>query len=385
MRRDHEVIAEICVWACVGIVGYVYVGYPLLVKAMSHMAGSPSLRAPIRPTVTVIVAAYNEEKNIRGKLDNILGLEYPRGRMDVVVASDMSTDSTDSIVKMYDAGPVQLLRLEGRQGKTACQNAAAGQAIGEILVFTDATTRLASGAIAALVDNFADARVGCVAGLLVYEAQSNSATAQGGTEYWGYEIGLRRAESRLAGLVGVSGCLYAVRRSAYRPIAPTLISDFVVALQVREHGLKTVLEPAAACYENTLDHAGGELAMRVRVAIRSIHALVVERRVLNPLRYGLFAWQVWSHKVLRYASPFFILLCFLATVALYRDPRYLAFAIAQFLFVAIGTIGFLLDPRTPHIGVLRKPYYFLLTNLASFIAVLRYARGDRIVTWTPVR
>jgi hypothetical protein len=183
----------------------------------------------------------------------------------------------------------------------------------------------------------------------------------------------------------VSGCLYAVRRSAYRPIAPALISDFVVALRVRELGLKTVLEPAALCYEKTLDRAGRELSMRVRVAIRSIHALVVERRILNPLKYGMFAWQVWSHKVLRYASPFFIVLCFAATLALYRNPWYAAFAVAQSLFVGVGAIGFLLEARSTRMGVLRKPYYFLLTNLASFIAVLRYARGERIVTWTPVR
>ena len=237
----------------------------------------------------------------------------------------------------------------------------------------------------AVTQNFADPTVGCVAGLLVYEANSDSATARGGTEYWGYEIGLRRAESRLAGLVGVSGCLYAVRRSAYRPIAPTLISDFVVALQVRERGLKTVLEPAAVCYEKTLDRARGELSMRVRVAIRSIHALVVERRILNPLRYKMFAWQVWSHKVLRYASPFFILLCFFATLTLYRDAWYFAFAIAQCLFAVVGAMGFLLDSRSAGLGFIGKPYYFVLTNLASFIAVLRYARGDRVVTWTPVR
>jgi len=125
--------------------------------------------------------------------------------------------------------------------------------------------------------------------------------------------------------------------------------------------------------------------MRVRVAIRSIHALVVERRILNPLRYGMFAWQVWSHKVLRYASPFFILLCFLATLILYRDPWYFAFAVVQCLFAIVGAMGFLLDSHTARVGFLRKPYYFVLTNLASLIAVLRYARGDRIVTWTPVR
>jgi cellulose synthase/poly-beta-1,6-N-acetylglucosamine synthase-like glycosyltransferase len=167
LPRGRAVIAEFVVWACVAVLGYVYLGYPLLVMGMSRIAGSPIARARIRPTVTVIIAAYNEEKSLRAKLDSVLGLEYPKGLLEVIVASDTSSDATDAIVRAYATAPVQLLRLEGRQGKTACQNAAADRANGEILVFTDATTRIAAGAVTAFADDFADATVGCVAGLLV--------------------------------------------------------------------------------------------------------------------------------------------------------------------------------------------------------------------------
>jgi cellulose synthase/poly-beta-1,6-N-acetylglucosamine synthase-like glycosyltransferase len=379
------VVSQFCVWLGVGVVLYVYVGYPMLVTALARTMGGPAKRAEVRPTVTVIIAAYNEEKNIRAKLDNVVALRYPASLVDILVASDSSNDSTDAIVASYDHARVRLVRLEGRQGKTACQNAAAAQANGDILVFTDATTVISPEALSSLVENFADANVGCVAGSLTYEAGSESGTARGGTEYWSYELGLRRAESRLGGLVGVSGCLYAVRRCLYRPIEPILISDFVIALRVRELGFKTVLEPKASCVERTLGQASSELSMRVRVAIRSIHALLVERRLLNPMRYGLFAWQLWSHKALRYASPFFMVLCFVASFTLYQRPWYLAFALLQSFFVALGASGFVLGPRTYRLGVLNKPYYFLLANLASLIAVIRYVRGDRVVTWTPVR
>jgi cellulose synthase/poly-beta-1,6-N-acetylglucosamine synthase-like glycosyltransferase len=183
----------------------------------------------------------------------------------------------------------------------------------------------------------------------------------------------------------VSGCLYAVRRSAYRPIAAELISDFVIAMRLREQGLRTVLEPAAFCFEATLERTDQELSMRVRVAVRSINALVAERRLLNPFRYGVYAWQLWSHKVLRYGSPFFWLGALGTSLALAASPLYLGLFVLQLLLIAAGSAGFLLHARARSTGLLTKPYYFLLTNIASFLAVLRYLRGERIVTWEPMR
>jgi len=331
------------------------------------------------------VTVYNEEKCIQAKLDNLAELDYPRELVDVVVASDASSDLTEAIASSYERLPVRVLRVEGRQGKTACQNGAASSARGEVLVFTDATTRLAADAVRRLVENFADAAVGCVASRLAYVTDTENVTGSGGRAYWDYEVRLRVGESLLGSLVGVSGCLYAVRRSAYRHIHPHLISDFVIAMRMREQGLRTILAADAICFEATLDRGHQELAMRTRVAARSINALVAEWRFLNPVKYGLFAWQLWSHKVLRYATPLLWLTAIGANIALAGQTAYLVLLLAQFALIAAGAIGFLLQLKGQKLGPLTRPYYFLLTNVASLIATLRYLRGERMVTWTPIR
>jgi len=378
--------AQVTFWTLAALLGYVYLAYPLLVRALARIAGRPvRVAADFRPTVTVVITAYNERRGIAAKIDNVLHLDYPADLLDVIVASDASDDGTDEIVTSYGVERVRLMRVDGRRGKTACQNVAVTEARGEIVVFTDATTTVSRDALTAMVRTLADPGVGCVAGLLVYRGKDANLTAAGGVSYWGYEVALRRAESRLDTLIGVSGCLYAVRRSAYRPIAPTLISDFVIAMRMREQGLRTILEPQAVCFEDTLDRSGQELAMRVRVALRTISALVSERRFLNPLSDPLFAWQLWSHKLLRYLSPYFLLGTLVSCALLATQPLYRVALIAQLLVIAAGAAGFALQLIASTPGVLTKPYYFLLTNVASIIATVRYLRGERMVTWKPLR
>lgn len=372
-------------WASVGLLGYVYVLYPALVSFLAARFGRPVNRGDISPRVTIILTVYNEEDCIAAKLDNLSSLNYPRELIDILVVSDGSSDSTEKIAAMYDPRRVSVLRVEGRRGKTACQNDAAAAASGEVLVFTDATTHLQADALKNLVQNFADPEVGCVGGRLVYVAKVENMTGRGGETYWSYELRLRAAESSLGSLIGVSGCLYALRKSAYRPMDAGLISDFVIAMKMQEQNLRTVLAPEAVCYEATLDRGSEELSMRVRVAIRSLNALVRERRFLNPLRYGLFAWQLWSHKVLRYASPLLWLSALAANVLLAGETPYLVLLLAQSTLIAAGSVGFLMPRQARTLAWFGRPYYLLLTNAASLIATLRYLRGERMVTWTPLR
>lgn len=373
-------------WLSCALLVCIYVLYPVIMRIAAARFGAPVRRSDDFPTTSVIVTAYNEEKGLAAKLDNILASSIPPGRAEVIVVSDASTDATDDIVRSYEHAAVRLLRVEGRQGKTACQNAAATSSKGDLLIFTDATTRLHPDALRNLVGWFADRRVGCVAGRLVYQSASRNVTGRGNEAYWDYEIKLRLAESALGSLIGVSGCLYGVRRAAYRPIDPRLISDFVISMKMREQALRTVLAPDALCFEDTLHQGTHELAMRVRVAVRSINALFSERKFLNPFRFGLFAGQLWLHKVLRYASPFLWLAALGANVMLAtREPIYLAMLAAQLGVIAAGLVGFALQSRRSHLGLLWRPYYFLLTNVAALIAALRYARGDRMVTWKPMR
>lgn len=379
-------MALIVFWICCALLVYSYFLYPLLVGILAKRFGTPVAGDNVLRRVTVIVTAYNEANCIRAKLDNLAGLEYPANLIQIMVVSDGSTDSTEEIAASYEVRPVRVLRVDGRQGKTACQNAAALAADGEILVFTDATTQLQPDAIRAMVRNFADPQIGCVGGRLKYVSDVHNMTGSGGESYWNYEMRLRMGESSLGSLIGVSGCLYAVRKSAYRPIDPGLISDFAIAMRIQELGLRTVLAPDACCYETTLEDGKRELSMRVRVGVRSLNALVHERRFLNPLKYGLFAWQLWSHKVLRYASPFLWIGALAANVLLISyQVAYLAMFIGQCAIIVAGIAGFMLQDRNHNLGLLAKPYYFVLTNLASLIAALRFLRGERMVVWTPVR
>ena len=377
---------EIVFWTACITLAYVYVLFPMIVQLLARRFGKPVSEADLALRVTIIVTAYNEEKGILEKLGNLLALDYPGDLVDIIVASDASSDSTDQLVQSCGSDRVQLLRIEGRKGKTSCQNAAAAIARGEILVFTDATTQLDARALHALVRRFKSAEVGCVAGRLMYVSRTENVTGQGGEAYWDYEIKLRVAESALGSLVGVSGCLYALRRSAYRAINPALISDFVISMKMREQLLRTVLAADAVCYEETLNRGRQEMSMRVRVAIRSINALICERQFLNPWRFGLFAWQLWSHKLLRYASPFLWLIALGANLALApKHPLYAALLACQLVVIFAGTLGFALQSRLAKLGVLSQPYYFLLTNIASFLAAFRYVKGERMVTWKPLR
>jgi cellulose synthase/poly-beta-1,6-N-acetylglucosamine synthase-like glycosyltransferase len=370
-------------WIAAVLMVYVYAGFPIIVRALARVLDRPVNRAPITPSVTVIVTAYNEEKSIRAKLDNLLSVDYPAELMDVLVASDASSDATDEIVTQYGSPRVALFRVEGRLGKTACQNRAIRRARGEIVIFTDATTELDRDAVKALVANYNDPEVGCVSGRAMYY-YSDSLTSRGGASYWEFEHGVRAAESRLGSVIGASGCFYSVRKSAYREIDPALISDFVIALVMVEQGLRTILEPAAISREETLERPNRELSMRVRVALRSITALAAGRRFLNPFKYGLFAWELWSHKVLRYASPLIWLVLLVSSALLLRVHWFYAFALlGQLALLAMGLIAWLLHGRVPKLLV--KPYYFLLTNVASLIAISRFLRGDRIAIWQTVR
>lgn len=381
---------EALLWSTLVLLAYVYVGYPLLAIILARLwprwvAKQEISPAQAAPAVTVIITAYNEEKHIEQKIRNILELDYPRERIDVLVASDASGDATDRLVHDFKAPNVRLLRVEGRLGKTACQNFAAEAATGDILVFTDATTQIDASALRAMASNFHDPSVGCVAGRLSYVAQRRDATGHGGTSYWNYEIMLRMAESALGSLIGVSGCFYAVRRHAYRAIAPELISDFVIAMVVRAQGLRTVLEPDAICYEETLDRPDRELSMRVRVGMRSLAALASQKRFLNIFRYGAFAWQLWSHKLLRYLSPVFWSVALIANTALALQGRYVWLLAPQLALLVLGAIGFTPLHARGHSRWLAQPYYFLLTNLASAVSLFRFLRGERIMTWTPLR
>jgi cellulose synthase/poly-beta-1,6-N-acetylglucosamine synthase-like glycosyltransferase len=377
-------------WTLVGAVLWTYAGYPCLLGILALFRRRCLITAPIEPTVSVIIAAFNEEKHIARKLTTTLELDYPKEKLEIIVVSDCSTDRTHPIVEQFRDRGVKLVILPQRAGKTAAQNMAVREATGEILVFTDATTILRADAIRLLVQGFADPRVGCIDAPHKSVSQVGTAVGRGGRIYRSYENRIKDLEARVNSLIGVTGCLYAVRRSLYEPIDPDLISDFIIASKVYSKGYASISAHGIDTQEVAHEAVSKEFEMRVRIVIRSIHGLVREARMLNPLRYGFFSFQLLSHKVIRYLVPEFLIATLFLSLALARSESSWAglygwlFAgqIVLYFSALLGWISLRLKIRAPFVHI---PLYFVISNLAALWGFLKYLRGERKITWTTVR
>jgi glycosyltransferase involved in cell wall biosynthesis len=379
--------AQAAFWVCLGWVAYIYVGYPVLVWALAKAAPRDIDKAGIEPHVTALIAAFNEAREIERTVRNKLEQDYPAERLDVIVISDGSNDGTDEIVQRIAAstgGRLRLLRQDPRQGKTMALNKAVPQAAGEILVFSDANSIYARDAVRQLVRNFADPSVGYVTGQMVYTNPDGSGLGEGSGAYMRYENMLRVLETRLGSVVGVDGGIDAVRRTLYVPMRADQLPDFVLPLNVVEQGRRAVYEPAAKVYEAALGAAGDEFRMRVRVSLRALWALFDKRGLLNPLRHPLFAWQLVSHKVLRYTAfvPLSALLGFSGWIA-GDHPLYAGFFGLQLVAYGLAAAGPALTRLRRAPSGLLAPYYFVLLNVACAAAFWKFMGGQKMVTWKP--
>ncbi len=377
---------QIVFWLCIGVLAYVYVGYPLLVHLVSRVFPKPVANGDIEPKVTVLITAFNEENDIRAKLKNTLAIEYPADKLEIIVASDGSTDGTDEIVKTFADRGVILFRQEGRVGKTTTQNNAVLLASGDIILFSDATTLYATDVFRRILPHFADETVGCVAGRLIYVDDASTIVGSGAKSYWNYETFIKTAESTACSLIGASGCLYAVRRSAYQPMYAEACSDFLICTNLYRNGLRSIFAPEAVCYERTNSRSDDELSMRVRVISQTFTDLWRNRDMMNPLKSGFFAVQLISHKVLRYAVPFLLLAVLIANGVLAGQSLIYAGTFAlQVLFYLLAFVGWLMERAGYRLSLLAMPLYFVLANLASAVGFYKFLRGERYARWEPIR
>ncbi|MEP6902698.1 MAG: glycosyltransferase, partial [Actinomycetota bacterium] len=306
--------------------------------------------------------------------------------LEILVASDGSTDKTDAIVKEFASKGVRLFRQEGRKGKTYTQNKAVEQATGEIILFSDATTAYKSDVLRQILPNFADQSIGCVAGKLIYVDNSASNVGKGAKSYWNYETFLKESESRACSLIGASGCLYAVRKAAYRPMYAEACSDFLICTLLYEQGLRSIYEPNAICTEETNRQTDKEMKMRVRVISQTFTDLWRNRQMLNPWRSGFYAIELISHKVLRYAVPLFLLLIFVSAAVLMRySPLFEMIFLLQIAFYLLAALGWLIEKMSGNLGLFAIPHYFVLANLASVFGFYKFLRGERYTNWEPIR
>jgi len=377
---------EILFWISLVAGLYPYAGYPVVAALLGKLLRRDVRAAAHQPRVTVVISAYNEHKHIEATVRNKLAQDYPAELLNVIVASDSSTDGTDEILAALsrESSRVPYLRQEPRRGKTAALNQLVTRAQGEIIVFADANSIYRPDAIRLLVENFADPKVGYVSGRMLYVNPDGSYIGDGCSAYMRDENSLRAIETRIGSVVGVDGGIDSVRKSLYRPMRDDQLPDFVLPLTVVEQGYRTVYEPRAVLTEDTLTTQDAEYRMRVRVALRAFWALWDKRVLLNPLRFPLFSWQLASHKLLRYLS--FLPLALAAVLGCFLAPQGLIYS----LFVA-GVVCFALlaaaAVRGPkgirELGLARYCYYFLLLNLASAVALGRFLRGQKQVLWQP--
>jgi cellulose synthase/poly-beta-1,6-N-acetylglucosamine synthase-like glycosyltransferase len=373
-------------WTAAGLIVYVYAGYPVLLLAMRMLGGTkPVAKGDGCPLVTLIISAYNEAEVIGQKLANSLVLDYPADCLQILVVSDASTDGTDEIVRALPDARVSLMRMPVRSGKTAGLNEAVRAARGEIIVFSDANAMYAAGALTAVVRNFADSAVGAVVG------ESTYSTPQGGADedeslYWRYEDVIKRLESDLGSVVGGDGAIYAIRKCLYRPMPADALSDFVNPLQIVYGGDRCVYEPEARSVERGAGDFSREFRRKVRIVNRAWRATISLKGLLNPIRFGFFSIQVFSHKVLRWLVPVLLLLSLTTNLALLgRGWLYVATLAVQVVLYGLGGLGYALRARDKLPRILAVPFYFLMVNFASARGILDAYLGKTYTTWTTAR
>lgn len=381
-----QILIQFVFWGSLAVLFYVYAGYPLLVFCLAYLRPKKVSKGDISATVTVLITAFNEERSIAAKIENTLQLEHPAGKLEILVASDGSTDSTDEIVKGYASQGVRLFRQEGRVGKTVTQNNAVATATGEIILFSDATTHYSPDVLSKLLPAFADPTVGCVAGRLIYTDPTETNVGTGARSYWNYETLLKNAESDACSLIGASGCLYAVRKAAYEPMYAAACSDFLICTLLYRKGLRSVFEPEATCFEITNEQASDEMRMRVRVISQTFTDLWRNRDMLNPFRSGFFAIELVSHKLLRYSVPVLLFAALLSNAVLALSSGVFAVIFAfQAAFYLAAFFGWLLELSGKRTTLFVLPLYFVLANIASVIAFLQFLRGEQYASWEPIR
>lgn len=365
-------ISEYIFWISVGVILFVYLGYPLLLVMWGGIFGQKVKKNEFLPRVSILISAYNEEQSIGATIQNKLDLDYPQDKLEIIVVSDGSEDKTSQIVSKFSGKAVRLLEQKPRAGKTMALNMAVQEAAGEILVFSDANSIYDSGALKKLMQNFSDPAVGYVTGKMVYVDDQGSVIGSGCSAYMRYENFLRLCETRVGSVIGVDGGIDAVRKSLYEPMSAEMLPDFVLPLSVMKRHCRVVYEPAALLKENSLTEKSDEWKMRVRVTLRSYHALWTMKSLFNFFKYPVISVQLFFHKVLRYWVGFFQLIAFISNIFLLgQGSFYMGLFIMQIIFYGAAILG------------IKYVSYFCILNAAAMVAFFKFLNGEKQVLWNP--
>lgn len=375
-------VLEIIFWFSIIFIAYTYFGYPLFLKILSLFRNKAVHKAHITPFVTFIITAHNEQERITGKLENALSLDYPKDKLQIIVASDSSTDDTDNIVKTFESKGITLVRSSERRGKEYAQKLAVARAKGNILVFSDVAAILEKDALRNMVNNFNDPTVGCVSS--EDKIISDDGKITGENFYVKYEMLLRRLESRVNSLVGLSGSFFAARKDVCQNWAEDLQSDFNTVPNSIRMGLRGVSDPDTIGYYKNVTSDTQEFNRKIRTILRGIAVFMATKEMLNPFKYGFFSLQVISHKLFRWLIPFALISAFFTNLFLVNQSFYASLFLLQITFYTLALIAI----KNKVLGskkIFKIPFFFTIMNLSIFIAWYRYLTGRRLVSWEPSR
>ena len=379
---------EAIFWTHFLLVAYVYAGFPALLFVRSFWK-QPVRRSDISPRVSLVIIAHNEAESIGEKLENVLSLDYPRDRLEIVVGSDGSNDGTDEIVRRYADRGVRLFSFP-RRGKIPALNDAVANTTGDVLVFSDANSMFARDALRVLVRPFADPSVGGVAGNQCYTSSTGNAASHGERRYWSFDRMLKKLESAAGNTISSTGAIHAVRRELFQPVPLGVCDDSVISKRVILRGHRLVFEPDAVASEPVAPSDDAEMARKVRVMVRGLSALWEVRELFNPLRFGFYSVQLFSHKLLRWSAVWLLIAFFAVSLALSNEGIfYRAFALAQAAFYTCGLAGWALRKTRFARSKLFKPlaltFYFCFANFAALRAWIKLAGGVRWDSWDAQR
>jgi len=359
---------------------YAYFGYLLSLLILSFFKSCPVAKGNITPTVSFIITAYNEEKRIVEKIENTLKQDYPREKLEIIVASDCSSDRTDEIVKSYQARGLRLVRAPERKGKENAQKLAVDATSGDILIFSDSATILMPDGISKIVRNFNDPTVGCVSSVDKFIDSEGSISGEGA--YVKYEMLSRSLETKVNTLVGLSGSFFAARKEVCKDWSADLQSDFNTLLNSIKIGLRGVSDPDSIGYYRNIADEKKEFDRKVRIVLRGISVFMRNLELLNPLKYGLFSWQLFSHKLCRWMVPFGMLIALGTNILLaFNSLFYTVALVIQIVFYSFALAGMYLGSFSR--GILKLPFFFVSVNYAILNAWFKYVSGERMVSWPP--
>jgi cellulose synthase/poly-beta-1,6-N-acetylglucosamine synthase-like glycosyltransferase len=388
-------IAESVFWACLFLIAYTYIFYPIALfiayaltqvrRDWQYLIGRGNRRVSTftpeqLPTVTLIVPAYNEQSCLPNKIRNLRQIDYPVEKLETVFVSDGSTDCTNGILSSLQDAKIKVALLPKRKGKSEALNVAVSHAHHDILVFSDASTLFAPDAVKNLTRHFSDPKVGIVCGALEFERTSESKQTEG--VYWGYESMLRLMEARLGATLTASGALFALRRTAFRPLAPgTIIEDFVIPMKARDLGYAVLYDPEATATELAASSVVGEFTRRVRLAVGSFRAL---KGFLTTGLDGFTSIAFVSHKLLRWVLPFLFIALLVSNALLIDKSLYRAVFVGQLLFFLWASVGFVFRHRMRGVRYALVGYFLLAMNLAFLVGFLRFLTGREDGVWQRV-